>query len=104
MKKKENCLTVLPKGFHQSAVFSWAPQAMPEVKSPACQRSRRDKCGLDPWVGKIPWRRARHLAPVFLPGESLGQRSLAGCGLTTEATQPSGQDCAGLAVPWCLGP
>ena len=34
--------------------------------------------GLEPWVGKIPWRRRRQPAPVFLPGESHGQRSLAG--------------------------
>ena len=33
----------------------------------------------DPWVGKIPWRRARQPTPVSLPGESPGQRSLAGC-------------------------
>ena len=32
----------------------------------------------DPWVGKIPWRRAWQSTPVFLPGESHGQRSLAG--------------------------
>ena len=31
-----------------------------------------------PWVGKIPWRRAWQPTPVFLPGESHGQRSLAG--------------------------
>ena len=35
--------------------------------------------GFDPWVGKIPWRRKRQPTPVFLPGESHGQRSLAGC-------------------------
>ena len=35
---------------------------------------------LDPWVGKIPWKRAWQPTPVFLPGESHGQRSLAGCG------------------------
>ena len=34
----------------------------------------RRGCGLDPWVGKIPWRRAWQPAPVFLPGESHGQR------------------------------
>ena len=28
------------------------------------------KPGFDPWVGKIPWRRAWQLTPVFLPGES----------------------------------
>ena len=48
--------------------------------------------GFDPWVGKIPWRRAWQPTPVFLPGESHGQRSLAGYSLwgckklnTTEA-------------------
>ena len=33
---------------------------------------------LDPWVRKVPWRRARQPTPVFLPGESHGQRSLVG--------------------------
>ena len=32
----------------------------------------------DPWVGKIPWRRAWLPIPVFLPGESHRLRSLAG--------------------------
>ena len=35
--------------------------------------------GFDPWVRKIPWRRAWQPTPVLLPGESHGQRSLAGC-------------------------
>ena len=35
--------------------------------------------GFDPWVGQIPWRRAWQVTPVFLPGESHGQRNLAGC-------------------------
>ena len=34
--------------------------------------------GFDPWVRKIPWRRAWQPTPVFLPGESHGQRSLGG--------------------------
>ena len=34
-----------------------------------------------PWVGKIPWRRKWQLTPVFLPGESHGQRSLVGYSL-----------------------
>ena len=34
--------------------------------------------GLDPWVGKIPWRRKWQPTPVFLPGKSSGQRSLVG--------------------------
>ena len=36
------------------------------------------RCGFDSWVGKIPWRRAQNRSPVFLPGESHGQRSLGG--------------------------
>ena len=33
---------------------------------------------LNPWVGKIPWRREWLPTPVFLPGEFHGQRSLVG--------------------------
>ena len=32
----------------------------------------------DPWVGKVPWRRACQPTPVFLAGEFHGQRSLVG--------------------------
>ena len=34
--------------------------------------------GFNPWVRKIPWRREFLSTPAFLPGESLGQRSLGG--------------------------
>ena len=47
-------------------------------KEPACQCRRRKRCGFDPWVGTIPWRRARQPSAVFLPGQFHGQRSLAG--------------------------
>ena len=33
--------------------------------------------GFNLWVGKIPWRRKWQPTPVFLPGKSHGQRSLA---------------------------
>ena len=36
------------------------------------------KGGFDPWIRKIPWRRAWQPTPVFLSGESHGRRSLAG--------------------------
>ena len=45
---------------------------------PACQCRRHKRLRFDPWVRKIPWRRPQPPIPVFLPGESLGQRSLAG--------------------------
>ena len=47
-------------------------------KEPACQCRKCKRCGLDPWVGKIPWRRVWQLTPVFLAGESHGQRNLVG--------------------------
>ena len=37
-------------------------------KEPACQCRRCERCGFDPWVGKIPWRRTWKPTPVFLPG------------------------------------
>ena len=47
-------------------------------KEPACQCRRHRSHGFDPWVRKILWRRAWQPTPVFLPGESHGQRSLVG--------------------------
>ena len=47
-------------------------------KELACQWRRRKRCGFDPWIRKIPWRRAWQPTSVFLPGESHGHRSLAG--------------------------
>ena len=44
-------------------------------KESACQCRR---LRFDPWIRKIPWRRKWQPTPVFLPGESHGQRSLAG--------------------------
>ena len=47
-------------------------------KEAACQCRRHKRHGFNPWVRKIPWRRAWQPTPVFLPGESHGQRSLVG--------------------------
>ena len=45
-------------------------------KKRICLQCRRP--GLDPWVGKIPWRREWQPTPVFLPGEFHEQRNLVG--------------------------
>ena len=55
-------------------------------KEPTCQCTRYKRCGLHPWVGKIPWRRAWQPTPVFLLGESRGQRSLLATVHTVEKT------------------
>ena len=46
---------------------------------PANARDLRDAV-FDPWVRKIPWRRAQQPTSLFLPGEPHGQRSLVGYG------------------------
>ena len=38
-----------------------------------CMRHR-----FDPWAGEMPWRRAWQPTPVFLPGDSHGQKSPVG--------------------------
>ena len=55
-----------------------ASQLVLVIKKPTCQCRRHKICGFEPWVGKILWRRAWQPSPVFLPGESHRQRSLAG--------------------------
>ena len=47
-------------------------------KESSCQCRRCQRPGFDPWVRMMPWRRKWQPTPVFLPGESHGQRSLAG--------------------------
>ena len=54
--------------------YPWASMVAQLVGS-ACNVGRP---GFDPWVEKIPWRRAWQTTPVFLPGETHGQRSLVG--------------------------
>ena len=55
------------------------------------------RCKFNPWVRMIPWRRAWQVTLLFLPGESHGQRILAGYG-------PEGQkelDTTGVTVNAC---
>ena len=48
--------------------YSWVIKNLPAVR----------RSGFNSWVRKIPWRRKWQPTPVFLPGKSHGQRSLAG--------------------------
>ena len=56
----------------------WGFPGGPSGKEPTRQCRGYKGHGFDPWVRKIPWRRTWQPTPVFLPGESHGQRSLAG--------------------------
>ena len=57
-----------------AAVYIWASLVAKLVKNPPAMQEPQ----FDSWVGKIPWRRTWQPTPVFLPGESHGQRSLMG--------------------------
>ena len=62
----------------KSLLFTSLRQGLPlwlSGKESICQCRKR---GFDPWVGKIRWRKKWQPTPAFLPGESHGQRSLAG--------------------------
>ena len=61
----------------QSSQYSWASWAAHVILEPTCQYRITKRCGFNPWVGKIPWRGKWQPTPVFLPGESQGQGSLA---------------------------
>ena len=50
-------------------------------KEHTCQCRRHKRRGFNPWIMKIPWRRAWLPTPAFLPGEFHGQRCLTDCSL-----------------------
>ena len=56
--------------------ISQAFQGAPVVRHLPASTGRGNRCGLDPWVRKIPWRSTRQPTSVLLPGEFHGQRSL----------------------------
>ena len=48
-------------------------------KESACQCRRHKRRGFNLWVRKIPLEEGTKPTPVFLPGDSHGKWSLAGC-------------------------
>ena len=69
---------VTGSNFTRRHPFLWGFPSGTEVKESACQCMRCWRCGFYSWVRKISWRRKWQPTPVFFPGESHGQRSLAG--------------------------
>ena len=68
----------IPRGFRSFPAETGIGKALPGasvVKNPPA--SAGDP-GLIPGSGRFPWRRKWQPTPVFLPGESHGQRSLTG--------------------------
>ena len=59
-------------------MYMWGFPGGVSGKEPTCRKCKRP--GFEPWVGKIPWRRAQQPTPVFLSRELNGHRSLVGYG------------------------
>ena len=60
-------------------ILVMASQVVLVVKNLPANAGDNKRCGFAYLVGKIPWRRAWQPSPVFLPGESCRQSSLASC-------------------------
>ena len=56
--------------------MDWASQMALLVKNLPANAGDIKRHGLNPWVGRTPWRREWQPTPAFLPGGSHGQRSL----------------------------
>ena len=59
----------------------WTCQVAVAIENLPAQCKRYKTHVFGTCIGKIPWRRKCQPAPVFLPGESQGRRSLVGCRL-----------------------
>ena len=49
--------------------LAWPRPRWHSGKEPTCQCRRHKRPGFNPWVRKIPWRRAWQPTPAFLPGK-----------------------------------
>ena len=67
----------LSTSFCHKMYLIWGFPGGTSGKEPICQYRTQKRWGLNPWVRKIPWRRAWQPTPVFLPGGSHELGSLA---------------------------
>ena len=61
-----------------SWIFILLVETYPQLGLSRWLSGKERRWGFDPWVRKTPWRKKWQLSPIFLPGESHGQRSLVG--------------------------
>ena len=59
-------------------LYVGASQVALVIKNRLANTRRCKRCGFDPWVGKIPWRRTWQPTLVFLPREAHERWSLVG--------------------------
>ena len=72
--------TWLRESWHNPSAFQWQ-----SGKEFTCQHRRCKRQGLDPWVGKIPWRRKWQPTSAFLSGKTHGQSSPVGYSLWSQS-------------------
>ena len=69
IKEKEYLCLLICNEIKEEYAEIWASQVALVVKNSPTNAGNM-RCEFDPWVWKIPWRRAWPPSPVFLPGES----------------------------------
>ena len=69
------CFQSFPLPYKSATVYFIGLPWCLSCKEFTCQCGRCKILGFDLWVRKIPQKRKLQSTPVFLPGESLGQRS-----------------------------
>ena len=95
MSSKANSFMFMSE--HESEMgFPWGATG----KEPTCQCRRLKWWKFNSWVGKIPWKRAWQCTPVFLPGESHGQRRPAGYSLQSMGLHRAGHDWSDMVLAW----
>ena len=67
---RASCPGCRPQPTKHTPFPPWSFPSGSAVKKFACQ-FRRSRCGFNPWVRKIPWRRKCQSTPVVLPGKSM---------------------------------
>ena len=69
---KLKSLTISPFHGHWSFLLTLSLRLVIRgCERPWASQCRRDnRLGFDPWVGKMPWRKAWQPTPIFLPAES----------------------------------
>jgi len=71
--------------FYRKFKKRWTSQIVLVVNNPPAIAGFARDVGSIPGLGRFLWRRGWQLTPVFLPGESHGQRSLEGYKLRVES-------------------
>ena len=57
------------------SLLAWASQVVLVVKNPSASAGTRKRCGSNPWVRKIPWRKAQQPTPYSCLENPMNKRA-----------------------------